>query len=142
MELLLNLIWLVLALVSISAWWIRWLPRSRGRPHRCDLLRGALGLTCVLVLLFFAISLTDDLHAVPAVAEEANSSRRAVQNFKGSQTDPDPDKHTTLVVETAAPALFADTSVAVGRLALLETPRIAMAPNRPVQGRAPPALSL
>jgi len=141
MELLLNLIWLIVALVSIGAWWIRWLPRNRGGRHRGELLRGALGLTCVLVLLFFAISLTDDLHAVPAVAE-SNSSRRAVQNFKGGQTDPDPDKHTTVVAEAATPAVLGGANVVVGRLARLEIPAVRMAPKRPAQGRAPPLVSL
>jgi len=68
MELLLNVFWLLLALTSVGVWRLKW---SRG--GRRESLRGAIGLCCVLVLLFFAISLTDDLHEIPAVAEDTSS---------------------------------------------------------------------
>src|SRR2546426_1953964 len=75
MELLLNVFWFLLALLGIGLWWARRSRASQNRVEPRQLLREAVSLGCVLVLLFFAISLTDDLHAVPAIAEESRSSR-------------------------------------------------------------------
>src|SRR2546426_5264662 len=77
MELLLNVFWFLLALLGIGLWWARRSRASQNRVEPRQLLREAVSLGCVLILLFFAISLTDDLHAVPAIAEESRSSAMA-----------------------------------------------------------------
>jgi hypothetical protein len=141
MELFLNLLWLAVALAGVGVWWTRWSRSARARGGRRESLRGAVGLSCVLVLLFFAISLTDDLHAVPAVDEDARSTRRAVQSYKGGQTDPDPDKQTVFFAEAASPAVFAPGSVVIARLSPPDSPSPWTAPNPPVGGRAPPSPS-
>lgn len=75
MELLLNLIWLVVAASLVVVWWTCWLPQltPRAADERTRRLRGRqslIGLICVVALLFPAISLTDDLHpAVVAVSD-------------------------------------------------------------------------
>src|SRR5574337_305651 len=113
MELLLNLFWLLLAVVSFAAWGMQWPRRGGVRGHRRELLYGAVGLTCALVLLFFAISLTDDLHEVPAVAEESRSSRRTLQITKSGQSGSDPDKQAVPFDETPLAQFFVSPSTAV-----------------------------
>jgi len=59
-EFLLNICWLIIAL-GASCFWIGGLPaRVRGRSHGVAV--EAVALSCVLVLLLFPISMTDDLH--------------------------------------------------------------------------------
>lgn len=141
MELLLNLVWLAVALAGFGLWWLRWSRAGRAGGPRLESLRGAVGLSCVLVLLFFAISLTDDLHAVPALAEDSRSTRRAVQSCKGSQADPDPERQTAVFAEAVSPTSFSPPSVTVGWLSLHDSPSAAPAPDQPVRGRAPPSPS-
>jgi len=141
MELLLNLFWFLVALASVGLWWTRWsrANRSRGRLQRS--IRSAVGLCCVLVLLFFAISLTDDLQQVPAVSEDINCPRRPLQIWKGSPISAEPGKH-------AAPLAVVDVSKApcyaaevVGRVVQADAASPLTAFNRPFQGRAPPSPS-
>jgi hypothetical protein len=74
MELFLNLLWVAIAVVAFGIWRTRWL---RGRPeHRRNPLREWTAFACALVLLFFAVSLTDDLHAELIIFDECCASRR------------------------------------------------------------------
>lgn len=75
MELLLNLVWLFLALASVTLWYARWRHALLRGDERKQALRSAVGLMCVLTLMFFAISMTDDLHPVPALAEDSAKAR-------------------------------------------------------------------
>ena len=74
MELLLNLVWLVIATLAVGAWCKR-RPTDGGEPQG-QTRRGWIALACALVLLFFVISLTDDLHAEVVVVEDAAASKR------------------------------------------------------------------
>ena len=142
MELLLNVFWLLLAVMSVALWWAL---RSRARQNRVEppgVLREAVSLGCVLVLLFFAISLTDDLHAVPAVAEESRSSRRSLQTLKGTSAEPDPEKQAPHFAQTVPSTLFITLAVVLNQLAMIDVPPFQSAPARPTQGRAPPCASL
>src|SRR5580698_6948388 len=76
MELLLNLVWVLLAL---PAYWV-WRRGAGARlARRVSSLQCLLALGCGLVLLFPVISATDDLHAVRAEMEESSSSKRTVR---------------------------------------------------------------
>ena len=71
MEVLLNSIWLLVAIGAIMLWRPerhRALPTGRGLS-RCF---GLIALVCALVLLFPIISLTDDLHAEQAAMEDSS----------------------------------------------------------------------
>ena len=72
MELLLNLIWLVLALGSLWAY-----LRAFTRDRRQFLL-GLGALLCILVLLLPAISITDDLHLDAVAVEDSSAVKRAL----------------------------------------------------------------
>ncbi len=79
MELLLNLLWLMLALPALLIWRH---DRSSGRnlsgSYRS---RSFLLLGCLLALLFPVVSATDDLHALRPEIEEAISTKRIVKQF-------------------------------------------------------------
>src|SRR5580698_371740 len=76
MELLLNVVWVLLAL---PAFWL-WRRGADGRPgHGVSSLQCLLALGCTLVLLFPVISATDDLHARRAEMEDSASSKRTVR---------------------------------------------------------------
>jgi hypothetical protein len=70
MELLLNLIWLALAVGALAAF-----MRGHQRPTQTaevSYRMSLLALACVLVLLFPVISASDDLHPTQAVVEDAS----------------------------------------------------------------------
>lgn len=74
MELFLNLLWVAIAALAFGFWRTRWLHE---RPqHRRDPLREWTAFACALVLLFFAVSLTDDLHSELVIFDECCASRR------------------------------------------------------------------
>ena len=76
MELLLNLVWLLLA---VPAYWL-WSRSGNARAkHKFGALQVLLALGCVLVLLFPVVSATDDLHAMRAEIEESPTSKRSVR---------------------------------------------------------------
>ena len=74
MELLLNLVWVLLALPAYWLW-----RRSMGAERGLSSLQCVLALGCTLVLLFPVISATDDLHAMRAEMEESASNKRTVR---------------------------------------------------------------
>lgn len=74
MESFLNLLWVAIAAGAFCFWRTRWLHECR--DHRRDPLREWTAFACALVLLFFAVSLTDDLHSGSMVFDECSTSRR------------------------------------------------------------------
>jgi hypothetical protein len=84
MELLLNLIWLALALPGLWMW--RKMPARVRNPHWFGRCRPFLLLACVLVLLFPVISATDDLHAMRPEIEESNPFNRQLKNSAGARS--------------------------------------------------------
>jgi hypothetical protein len=84
MELLLNLLWLMLAVPAV--WLLRRDPTC-ARSSRCRSgLCPAVLLGCILVLLFPVISVTDDLHAMRPEMEESSPSRRAIRQSVGDKS--------------------------------------------------------
>jgi len=73
MELFLNLLWLSIALSALGAWGFKY---SRRRPQtRCKWLPELTALSCALVFLFFAVSLSDDLHAGVILCDDCAAKR-------------------------------------------------------------------
>jgi multisubunit Na+/H+ antiporter MnhB subunit len=79
MEQLLNLIGLLVALAIVGGW--LW-HRRCGRRHRHEtrLLWQILAVGLVVLFLFFAISISDDLHWT-AIATEAEGSRKIINSL-------------------------------------------------------------
>jgi hypothetical protein len=79
MELLLNILWLMLALPAIWLW--RRDPACARSSLRLGYLCPVVLLGCILVLLFPVVSATDDLHAMRQEMEESSPSRRVVRQL-------------------------------------------------------------
>ena len=77
MELLLNLLWLLLAM---PAYWLWRYSRSAPKECKFDALWCFLALGCLLVILFPIVSATDDLHAMRAEMEESPNKRSVRQS--------------------------------------------------------------
>jgi len=73
-ELLLNLLWLSIALGATAVWRLSW-ARDRVAAPR-DSFREWTAFACALVFLFFAVSLTDDLHQDVFLSDECSIARR------------------------------------------------------------------
>jgi hypothetical protein len=74
MEAFLNILWLVIAASALFVWRTRWMrtPRKAGRKP----VQEWAAMVCALVLLFFAVSLTDDLHAEVMLSDDCFAGRR------------------------------------------------------------------
>ena len=71
MELFLNLLWLSIAACAVLFWRTHGL--REGPQSGRELLRESTAMCCALVLLFFAVSLTDDLHAEAMLLDECST---------------------------------------------------------------------
>src|SRR5260370_7513831 len=75
MELALNLVWVCVAIVGIGLL-CRSLSHAAACPDRpASHWRKIVAMTCALIILFFVISMTDDLHNQEILVEPTNSSR-------------------------------------------------------------------
>jgi hypothetical protein len=77
MELLLNLLWLMLALPAVLIW--RHDLTSARAAGRFSRSRSIVLLCCLLALLFPIVSATDDLHPLRIEIEESSASKRVVK---------------------------------------------------------------
>ncbi len=82
MELLLNVFWLTSALFALGLWWRDSVSTHPGRVR--NRLPKFLLLSCVLILLFPVVSVTDDLHPLRPEMEESPSKRIKVAADKCS----------------------------------------------------------
>jgi len=73
-EVLLNLVWLLIAAGLVGTWRLRWVHQRRRNPAPRLHEWSAVALT--LVLLFFAVSMSDDMHAEIVALEECSANRR------------------------------------------------------------------
>jgi hypothetical protein len=81
MELLLNVLWLMLALPALLVW-RRQAAFSRSSGKQCHS-RSFVLLGCLLALLFPVVSASDDLHPISAEIEESGPFKRTVKQSPG-----------------------------------------------------------
>src|SRR5271157_3388319 len=81
MELLLNLLWLMLALPAILVW--RRHSASTKSSGRQSHSRSFVLLGCLLALLFPVVSASDDLHPIGTEIEESGPFKRTVKQSPG-----------------------------------------------------------
>lgn len=81
MELLLNILWLILALPAFFVWH-RQSGFWRVAGKRCHS-RSFILLGCLLTLLFPVVSASDDLHSQSAEIEESSAFKRTVKQSSG-----------------------------------------------------------
>jgi len=75
MELALNLVWLVFATSSLVLAGQRLSRSAKSRKLRAAGWHSLLALCCTLVILFFVISMTDDIHEQQIVSEDSGSCK-------------------------------------------------------------------
>jgi len=90
------------------------------------------------VLLFFAISVTDDLHAEQAPMEE--SSRLTLKVWKATQGCLQAGKHTARLTFAVSGDLSNASTLVVGKVAPSEIHLLRLVLVRPSEGRSPPSL--
>lgn len=96
MESLLNILWMLIALGALSVWRMHWSRDRRG--GRENVLREWTAIACALIFLFFAVSLTDDLHFDLAIFDECASARRHLAIWTGAPSDtPGAKMHATII---------------------------------------------
>jgi hypothetical protein len=136
MEVLLNTIWL---LVAIGAFFY-WRPEKyRGTPtvHNHTTPFGIMALACALVLLFPVISLTDDLNAEQAAMED---SSRSVMKARGLAHEClRASRSTCMTAATTAPCSADPLHVFFGSVVLLDSRVFCLTLISLHDGRAPPS---
>jgi hypothetical protein len=137
MELLLNLAWLVIALLAICLLRGNW-RRRKGPP-----LHKWVALATFLFLLFPVISLTDDLHPEIALAEAATGKRNFhLLSAHGSDSQSHPSHSPD---ETAIAVRNQSFHVRVATFSLLietNVSKTSSAPAKETSGRSPPSVLL
>jgi len=93
MELFLNFVWALIAVFGLSVWRVCWAP---GRVGRREPLREWTAIVAALVFLFFAVSLTDDLHSGLVLFEESANGRRQSIVLASAHASPQDVKNTSV----------------------------------------------
>ena len=138
MELTLNLVWVCVAIVAVLAQIVT--LSNNGASLRRPSIRGrkVIAMGCALVILFFVISMTDDLHDQEVLTEE----RKVSQMVAGADAPGTAASARSIPVDFLLffpPEAFSPALPAVGRL--LESPESPFAPaieGETLRGRAPP----
>ena len=124
-----------MALAALGVWHACWMPEHRAR--RRDPVREWAAVVCALVLLFFAVSLSDDLHASLALLEESAGSRRHSAVWD-AHPSPDARQTTTQAPALPANALFVPLLSDFISLRLTDAGNAVVVESDPQFGRAPP----
>ncbi|MGB9070830.1 MAG: hypothetical protein WCC21_19865 [Candidatus Acidiferrales bacterium] len=90
MELLLNLLWLLIAIALLCVWRTQWRTQRRGRDRRH--LQEWSAVSLALVLLFFAVSMSDDLHSEIVALEESSASKRDSIHLSAAHPSVEPSR--------------------------------------------------
>ena len=138
MELLLNILWLMLAVPAVWLW--RRDPTSPGNKRWFGSFGPLLLLACVLALLFPVVSATDDLHAMQSEIEEPGLCKRTVRGQCAGE------KSSLWPIGFGVPAAHLlgipsprpDNEVC-GHVLTLQEPLPPLIQRGPFGGRAPPA---
>jgi hypothetical protein len=139
MELFLNILWVVIAMGGLCLWRARWAHQRRTREHASW--RQWTAFACALVLLFFMVSLTDDLHSELVVFEECSASRRHMTCGDCPRHSPQNHATATVYAVLTAPVPVISFALAGSIVASGES-------SRPIDrsgvnpGRAPPVIFL
>ena len=134
MELLLNLVWLALALLSLGIFMAR--RKATVRHSHASYATALLALGCVLALLFPVVSASDDLHPTQAVLEDAT---KRIQQAVAPQHHGNFSSYSPMVPALLAVCLLA-TLVVLFWQSDPPAARVVSLPRKPLFGRSPPSL--
>jgi hypothetical protein len=137
MELLLNILWMLIAVGLLGTWRTRWVHQRRDSSRRS--LQEWSAVSLALVLLFFAVSMTDDMHAEIVALEECSATRRDLVCLPGAHNLP--QSGTALHTSSwaiVAPIPFFALSSSQQKLELTTQLSSSFFPSDRASSRAPP----
>jgi hypothetical protein len=76
METFLNLVWLLLVVAALFVWQRRWVRQKS--PAQRNTFQEWTAFACVMVLMFYVVSMTDDLHPEILLADGCSAGRRSM----------------------------------------------------------------
>jgi len=76
METTLNVVWLLLVVAALCVWQRRWVRQRAGSQR--NRFQEWTAFVCVMVMMFYVVSMTDDLHPEIFVCDGSTSGRRTV----------------------------------------------------------------
>jgi hypothetical protein len=141
MELFLNFLWVLIAVFGLSVWRVCWAPERSGRRAP---LQEWTAIVAALVFLFFAVSLSDDLHS-DLVLEESASGRRQTMALASAHSAPEGVKHTSpaaVAGDIVLPQAWFPTFQCIGSVNIFDQALTAYHPSGRPSGRAPPTSAL
>lgn len=140
MELFLNFLWALIAVFGLSVWRVCWAP---GRSGRCEPLHEWTAAVAALVFLFFAVSLSDDLHSDLVLFEEGASGRRqAVVLASAHSAHPGVKEASASSLAVLPRVAWGHQLYSVGYLAPFQQSSLSLSRTKLSFGRAPPFASL
>jgi hypothetical protein len=140
MELALNLVWVVLTLLGFALLGMNRSRASARSSYEHSERQKIIAMTCTVVILFFVISMTDDLHEQQMAVEESRSSRLTLESATPTRIDAHPIvTHAFMLVMVSARSIF---NLSSARLLLepIESSFTAAISRRSLCRRAPPVL--
>ena len=75
METLLNVVWVLLVVAAFCVWQRRWVRQKAGSPR--NRFQEWTAFVCVMVMMFYVVSMTDDLHPESFLCDGSTSGRRS-----------------------------------------------------------------
>jgi hypothetical protein len=139
MELFLNILWVFIALACLGVWRTRWAIQRREREHASW--RQWTAVVCALILLFFMVSLTDDLHSELVVFEECSAGRRHATCLACPHHAPQSHAAGTVYTTLTTPSFTCGLAQVGAVTPELDNSLIVFHVGR-TSGRAPPVISL
>jgi len=137
MEQLLNCVGLLVALAIVGAWlWHR--KRIQRSPYQSRFVWQLLALSLIVLFVFFAISISDDLHWT-AIAAEAEGSRKIVKSLASRAPASAPGVYITAILLMVLLLLAARRVGSVDRVFSIGLPVTGF--SQEFSGRSPPFLS-
>lgn len=142
MELALNLVWVGVAIAGIVLQWITLSRAARSSDSSASTTQKIVAMSCALVILFFVISMTDDLHDQQVLIEEKNVCRIAASTEAPPKADSARPTPIGSFVFSPPPA-FSLSTLAIRRGIEASVFRLPAAVDRETLcGRAPPVSRL
>jgi hypothetical protein len=135
MEQLLNLFAVLVALTVIGGW-LRHRRRLQRGPHQVRLVWQVLAISLVVLFLFFAISISDDLHW-SVIATEAEGSRKLLKNIAARTPASSIHVHVAALLVAVAPPLAPGTPEIADPVFCAGSPAAGISPG--FSGRSPPS---
>ena len=140
MELALNLVWLFLAVCGLALLGTD-LTKTKHRAPTHSIRQQLVAMSCALIILFFVVSMTDDLHDQEVLVEDSKFLR-AISSTGLPSLSP---AHAAITPHCAwslgSTFDFHISSVVLGTLEQRDVPFMPESRLKPPSGRAPPSLA-